>query len=113
MPDIVPVQRISNDTIRIVSVAGDVAQPVNVISNDSIRPASIKDERMRAVKADTAIVYYNADPYEGEYIITPKTEQQVMPTRNKQMRDDVTVKSVPYYETSNASGTTVYIAAEL
>ena len=113
MSDIVPVQRISNDTIHIVSVAGDVAQPVNAISNDSIRLASIKGEHMRAVKADTAIVYYNADPYTGEYVVTPKVDQQTMPTRNKQMLDDVTVRSIPYYETSNASGTTVYIAAEL
>lgn len=51
------------------------------------------------------------EPYEGEYIVTPKVEAQTMPTKEKVMLDDVTIKAIPYAEVSNnANGTTVTIA---
>ena len=53
-------------------------------------------------------------PYEGEYEVTPKAfEPVVLPTKNKLLADDVTVTKVPYYEVSNETGTTVYIASEV
>lgn len=49
--------------------------------------------------------------YDGEYVITPLArDEQVLATRNKRMLDDVTVHRVPYFETTNESGTTIYIA---
>lgn len=51
--------------------------------------------------------------YEGDYEVTPKVYAQMLDTDRKYMREDVTVKAIPYYETSNESGTTVYIADEL
>lgn len=51
------------------------------------------------------------EPYEGEYIVTPKVEAQTMPTKEKVMFDDVTIKAIPYVESENsAGGTTVTIA---
>lgn len=51
------------------------------------------------------------DIYEGEYEVTPKAESAtVLPTKNKALEDNVTVHKIPYFETSNESGTTVYIA---
>lgn len=51
--------------------------------------------------------------YAGPYSVTPKAnEAQTLSTAGKQMTEDVTVAKVPYYETSNTSGTTVYIAEE-
>lgn len=47
--------------------------------------------------------------YKGEYEVTPSTEEQVLPTKNKSMRNDVTVKEIPTYEVSNDSGTTFII----
>ena len=53
-------------------------------------------------------------PYEGDYIVTPKVEAQTMPTKERIMLDDVTIKAIPYFETSNTSGgNTVYIAKEI
>lgn len=50
--------------------------------------------------------------YEGDYVIIPKAyEKQVLETKNKRMYDDITVKKVPYFETSNDDGETVYIAS--
>lgn len=52
-----------------------------------------------------------ADPYMGDYEITPKVEAQKMDTKGKLMLEDVTVKEIPCFDVSNASGgTTFYIA---
>ena len=52
-------------------------------------------------------------PYEGEYEVTPKTyDEQVLPTRNKRMINNLTVKKIPQYEVSNDSGYTLIIGEE-
>ena len=52
--------------------------------------------------------------YKGQYIVTPKIEQQALPTKNKILTEDVTVKSIPFFNVSNNSGgNTVYIASEV
>lgn len=51
------------------------------------------------------------DIYDGSYMVIPSVEEQKLQTAQKMMTDDVTVKAIPYYDVSNASGgTTVYIA---
>lgn len=53
-------------------------------------------------------------PYMGEYNITPKVEAQTIPTAQKFMTDDVQIKAIPYFETSNNyDGETVYIGSEV
>ena len=53
-------------------------------------------------------------PYTGDYVVTPLAhEQTVLRTKGKAMTDDVTVLEVPYYEISNPTGDTVYIASEV
>ena len=53
------------------------------------------------------------DVYDGQYEVTPSAHNPiVLETREKLMADDVTVNKIPYYETSNESGLTVYIADE-
>lgn len=60
------------------------------------------------------VVYQGGEAYEGDYEIVPKAfEPVVLPTKNKLLADDVTVTKVPYYEVSNETGTTVYIASEV
>lgn len=54
----------------------------------------------------------NEETYNGNYIVTPHTYSQSLPTKNKLMKDDVSVLAIPYYETSNLSGKTVYIGGE-
>lgn len=52
--------------------------------------------------------------YEGTYEITPlANEQTTLLTAQKFMTDNVTVKEIPYFETSNQSGSTVYIGTEV
>jgi hypothetical protein len=53
------------------------------------------------------------DVYDGEYIVTPiPYDSQTLETKHKVMADDVTVLAIPYYETSNISGITIYIGGE-
>ena len=47
--------------------------------------------------------------YDGDYEVTPRSYEQYLDTDNKYMSNDVTIKQIPYYETSNEQGTTVYI----
>lgn len=52
-------------------------------------------------------------PYTGEYEVIPKTyDEQVLPTRNKRMINNLTVKKIPQYEVSNDSGYTLIIGDE-
>lgn len=51
------------------------------------------------------------NPYEGNYTVTPKKWEQVLPTQYKTMSDDLTVREIPYAETTNDYGTTVVIAS--
>ena len=55
------------------------------------------------------------DKYEGSYSVTPSTDQDVvLKTKDKLMTDDLTLKKIPFHETSNDSGgVTVYIGKEV
>ena len=48
--------------------------------------------------------------YKGEYVITPEIGAQTLPTKGTSMRENLTVKAIPYYEVSNTqNGKTVII----
>lgn len=50
------------------------------------------------------------ETYEGEYEITPSTNEQVLLTAGKFMAENVRIGPIPYTETENAAGgTTVTI----
>ena len=55
----------------------------------------------------STITYPN---YDGEYVITPKIEEQILETKNKLTRENIEVKEIPYRETSNEYGYTITIA---
>lgn len=42
--------------------------------------------------------------YHGETTVTPMVSEQTLETANHLMRDDVTVRAIPYQTTSNPSG---------
>ena len=59
-------------------------------------------------------VYLGGEPYEGPYEVTPKVTAQTLPTAKKLMREDVSVRAIPYFGVSNpAGGNTIYIANEV
>lgn len=55
----------------------------------------------------------DVDMYDGTYEAIPKVDEQSFETANKMMVDDFVVKGIPYYETSNQKGITVYIAGDI
>lgn len=74
----------------------------------------ILDSTINMRVSDAEVVYSSAgDPYTGSYTITPKVNEQTMATRNKLMQDNITIKAIPFYETDNSLGTTIYIGSEL
>ncbi len=54
------------------------------------------------------------DYYSGEYVVTPDAnDEQTLETKGLVMQDNVIVLKVPYFETSNPFGHTIYIASEV
>ncbi|MGN1249166.1 MAG: hypothetical protein ACI4XW_03735 [Candidatus Spyradocola sp.] len=54
------------------------------------------------------------ETYDGTYAVTPTPSGMVLPTARRMMREDLTVKAIPYYKVSNTGGgDTVYIGKEL
>ena len=73
----------------------------------------VDNEKSVSMKVEATTVI-NGVRYEGDYEVTPTTERQVLPTKNKSMVDDMTIHPIPIYEVSNTSGgNTVYIAGEI
>lgn len=54
------------------------------------------------IEADLSIL--PTEFYDGDYVVIPKMEQQKLTTKDKTMRDDVTVEEIPVYRTENISG---------
>lgn len=51
--------------------------------------------------------------YAGETTVTPKVENEtVLPTRDKIVKDDITVRKIPQFEVSNTSGGYTLIIGE-
>lgn len=66
-------------------------------------------EPIRLLDVPEMITRIKPDNYEGEYELTPSKELQSLQTRDKTLRQNVTVKAIDYAEVSNESGTTVTI----
>lgn len=50
--------------------------------------------------------------YSNSYEVAPQTSSQTLDTKEKIMTDDITIKPIPYRETPNQYGDTVYIGTE-
>lgn len=66
------------------------------------------------LNAEASTYIETSEIYTGPYAVTPKAyDVQILGTAQKLLTDNVTVYEVPYYETPNASGDTVFIASEV
>lgn len=123
----------SGDVIDITSPINKVEREIGIITEESVyksqgvninttdvptRPTGsiniIKNGIYNVTKyaeAKVKVPTSGADVYEGDYVVTPSAHRDIiLETTNKLMEDDVTVVQIPYYETSNVTGYTVYIA---
>ena len=88
--------------------------PDNTVVIPEGKPLKVKILREHTPRVTISVGNGGASPeYRGEYSITPKAhDDQVVPCKGYRMSDNVTVRKVPYFETSNHDGQTVYIASE-
>lgn len=62
-------------------------------------------------KVQTVTVTEGVEYYEGKYEAIPTVEGYSLPTKKKYLTEDIGIKAIPVYETTNtAGGSTVYIA---
>lgn len=62
-------------------------------------------EHAWSVEMKSGVLVGGLPAYRGEYDVIPLPRDDiVLPTANRSMSDDVTVRRIPYYETSNPSG---------
>lgn len=66
---------------------------------------SLQEEVVEADFGEVSVIHSCDLPiYDGDYIVTPKAEEQELETANKILTDNVTVLEIPYTEVSNISG---------
>lgn len=72
-----------------------------------------EDEELK-LKVEEEVIYVADMPqYAGPYQITPRKAEIVLPTKQKSMKDDVTIFQIPYSSVDNpAGGQTVTIGIE-
>lgn len=51
--------------------------------------------------------------YGGSYDIIPQVDEQTLQTKNKVLRENMLIEGIPYFETSNEYGYTIYIGNEV
>lgn len=90
-------QIIINSELSIIdSLTGTLYVDENIVGEISI-PLMIREE-----------------PYTGDYNPIPKAwSSTTLHTKGHSMTDNVTVSKVPFFETANETGDTVYIASEV
>lgn len=79
-------------------------------------------DRIHQVTADTCPVSYDVrvltetivrkdavEYYQGPYQAVPKIEAVRLETKDRYLTEDITIFKIPYWETDNTKGTTVYI----
>lgn len=58
--------------------------------------------------------FIGGEEYKGAYEVTPKVEAQTLPTKDKMLIDDMTIKAIPIFKVSNTTGgNTVFIGNEV
>ena len=76
--------------------------------------ATFAEDPSLSASFEAVVAASDKPTYDGEYEITPSAhEAQTLETAGKLMGDNVTVKIIPFFSTSNVSGETVYIASEV
>lgn len=82
-------------------------QPIAIVRIGAAAPAAV------AVGVSPVQIVEHQNLYTGGYTITPDITPVVLPTRDKLMAEDVTVRKIPLWEISNPQGgKTILIGGE-
>lgn len=89
--------------------------PMRVATEGIVVPMTVGTDSQNigmSISAEYAIA--GVEAYAGEYEVIPKArESQTLETKDKLMEENVLIFEVPYFQTSNEYGDTVYIASEV
>lgn len=89
----------NNDTIKgVIYTSGELKGRIN---NNNSMTAIIDIESI------------SRPNYDGDYTIIPSINEQTLETKNKVMTDNLNIKQIPYFQTSNQYGDTIYIGKEI
>lgn len=95
-------------------MADTAIYPVTVAESDQTYYINMQLDESIDIAMAESIQIINSQTYQGDYTVIPKAREEViLPTKDLVMTDDVTVNKVPYFETSNLTGKTIYIASEV
>lgn len=82
------------------------------LTGDGSIEAKLSDDN--EIIKGTITNYTIAPIYDGDYIVTPRAHEEViLETSDKLLTDDVTILKIPYFETHNDYGETIYIGSEI
>jgi hypothetical protein len=82
---------------------------ITITENGIVEVMPDANKLLQKVTITTDVIGGDVAEYQGSYEVTPTIQEQVLPTALKVMRNDLTVKEIPYAEVSNASGGTTII----
>ena len=93
--------KMNSEIITPISIKGEISD--NKISINGVLTSN-NNILVGSVNTSTS-----APPYTGSYDIIPSIEEQTLNNKNKLLSDDLSIKEIPYFETSNPYGETIYI----
>lgn len=100
------------------SIIGDVTTKASVngsvVANASLTGELSSNCVLAGVEVGQIVVQHSDYPdYDGSYDVLPGASEQTLDTTNKTLRENVTVKPIPYYDVANQYGRTIYIGGDL
>lgn len=79
----------------------------------AVLQADFAGEQTLAIAFGEILAVPDSDWYEGIYTVPPSASGKVLPTAQKRIHNDVTVRPIPYSSVSNAAGgNTICIGGE-
>lgn len=99
----------SRDSARIITHDEDSAVSVHAKDTEQTALVTISSETDFITAHAGNVLPSAAEMYDGVYNVTPSLYAQELQTSHKMMERNVVVEKIPYFETSNEHGTTVYI----
>lgn len=106
--------QVKNSTVLIgelgtkASIVGDIESGATILGDISTRCIIGEVE-----VAPISIIQTDAEQYDGNYEVTPTSQQQTLQTKDRLMNDDIEIKPIPYYDVSNEFGRTIYIGGNV
>ena len=79
---------------------------LNVLESNRKVPLKVDSSGPIPMTLEQVRIIYDSPypPYTGPTIVTPEIDAQLLPTQKTLVLDDIIIRAIPYYETSNPSG---------